>query len=164
MSSPKYVFDVSAIALSHAGTPVSDPALRYLKSAIRGEVIGILPSSAVIGAHHILRKAYHIRRDVASDILGNLQTARQLEWYESISSQLLNASLETTAETNINAWDGYYSQIVRETNADKILTLDDDFERVGGVDYEVLLTESEFTQLDEFIENIGGIRVYDDLV
>jgi predicted nucleic acid-binding protein len=157
-----YLFDVGVIALSHAHTPVSGPAFDYLKAAIKGEIIGIIPNTAVLGAHHVLRNNYHIKNSVASDLLRNLQTARSLEWHETVSFDTITAALRTSGEANIEAWDAYYAEVAEETGTDLILTLDDDFERVG-VNCEVILEESEFEELSEFMEDLDGIRTYKDL-
>lgn len=158
----KYVFDVGVIALSHADTPVSEPAFDYLKSAINGEITGIIPNTAILGAHHVLRNNYHIQNKVASDLLRNLQTARSLEWYKTVSFESITAALKTSGGANIEAWDAFYAKVAKETEADLILTLDDDFERVD-VNYEVILEESEFEELLEFMESLDGIRTYKDL-
>ena len=55
------LFDVGVIALAHAGTPVSEPALEYVREAIHGDLNAIVPYAAVIGAHHILRGVYRIQ-------------------------------------------------------------------------------------------------------
>jgi predicted nucleic acid-binding protein len=161
-STPTYVFDVGVIALSHADTPVSEPAFEYIKDAIRGDIIGIIPNTALLGAHHVLRNNYHIKRDVAADLLRNLQTATAINWYESVSSDSVTTALREAGRENIEAWDTYYAKVTEETGADKILTLDDDFDRVG-VDFEVVLNEEEFEILLEFMENLDGIRAYPDL-
>jgi predicted nucleic acid-binding protein len=162
-SNPKYVFDVGVIALSHAATPVSKTALDYIKSAIRGEVIGIVPTAAMLGAHHVLRNNYHIRRDVASDLLRNLQSAMQLEWYETIQVDAIEGAFDISGRENIESWDGYYAEVARNTSADKIITLDDDFDRVTGIEFEVILDENEFQELHDYMDSLNGIRAYDDL-
>jgi len=76
---------------------------------------------------------------------------------------LLDQSLDVAGSNNIEAWDGYYAEVVKDTGADKILTLDDDFDDVDGVDFEVVLNQNEFEKLSDFIDQLNQIRVYDDL-
>lgn len=159
---PTYVFDVGVLALSHADTPVSEPAFKYIKEAIRGEIVGVVPNAALIGAHHVLRNNYHIKRSVASDLLRNLQTATEINFYDSLKSNVVTAALQNAGRENIEGWDAYYAEVTKKTGADKILTLDDDFDRVG-VEFEVILDEKEFEILLEFMEGLDEIRAYPDL-
>lgn len=58
MSDGPYLFDVGVIALAHAGTPVSEFALSYLRDAIMGAIEGVIPYAALVGAHHVLSSYY----------------------------------------------------------------------------------------------------------
>jgi hypothetical protein len=40
-----FLFDVGVVALAHGGTPVSEPALGYLRDAIAGEIDGLMGSA-----------------------------------------------------------------------------------------------------------------------
>jgi AbrB family looped-hinge helix DNA binding protein len=40
-----FLFDVGVVALAHGGTPVSEPALAYLRDAIAGEIDGVMGSA-----------------------------------------------------------------------------------------------------------------------
>ena len=65
MSGGPYLFDVSLIALAHAGTPVSEPALQYVRQAVEGQIDAVVPHAALIGAQHTLRNVYEELYDEA---------------------------------------------------------------------------------------------------
>lgn len=151
MSEGPYLFDVSLIALAHAGTPVSDPALRYVRQAVTGEIDAVAPHPALVGTQHILRHVYRFSNAEAARLMTQFRDARQIHWHEEIPESLLRDSLMLAGETNIDGWDGYYVAVARSEGVETILTLDDDFEDVDGVACEVILNPEQFETLTEYI-------------
>lgn len=149
----KYLFDVGVVALAHADTPVSDQPLRRVRQAVRGELDAVVPYTAVVGAHHVMTQVYGIPVSDASALLTNFTDARRIEWYDDAAPAV--AGLETAANLGIDGWDGYYVEVARETNADGVLTIDDDFEKTG-LETCVLLNDKEFAELNEYIRSLGG--------
>ncbi|MDL5360854.1 type II toxin-antitoxin system VapC family toxin [Halalkalicoccus sp. NIPERK01] len=150
------LFDVGVIALAHAGTPVSEPALEHVREAIHGDLDAIVPYAAVIGAHHVLRGVYRIPRETATKLLANFLDARRIHWHRTLSESEIRSALAVAGETNIDGWDGYYATVAREAGVSKVLTLDSDFDRPNGIDAEVILSRSEFAELDRFIDELSG--------
>lgn len=74
MSDGPYLFDVSLVALAHAGTPVSDPALDYVRRAVAGDVDAVVPHPVLVGAHHTLRNVYRFSNAEASRLLAGFLT------------------------------------------------------------------------------------------
>lgn len=156
MSDEPVLFDVGVIALSHAGTPVSVRALDYVKRAIAGDLDAVVPYTAVIGAHHVLRNVYRFPRETATELLTNFLDAKRIYWYGTLEESDARSALAIAGEHNVDSWDGYYARAARETGATTILTLDDDFERVDGLTPEVVLSADEFGELNEYIVSLSG--------
>ena len=153
MSDGPYLFDVGVTALAHAGTPVSEPALSYVRQAITGDLEAIIPYTSVIGAQHVLSNVYGFSNTDSSRILQRFTEARRIHWYDDIGEQTVQKGLEIAANVNIEGWDGYYAHAARSEGAEKILTIDRDFERVDGIDVEIILTQSEFRSLNDYLTN-----------
>jgi predicted nucleic acid-binding protein len=151
MSEGPYLFDVGVVALAHAGTPVSEPALDHLRAAISGEIDAVVPYAALVGAHHVLTSFYGFSNERASGLMANLMDATRIHWYDGLPEHVIRSGFDLAGTLNIDGWDGYYAQVALEEGVETILTLDDDFERVDGVDTEVILSPSEFERLNEFL-------------
>ena len=146
-----YLFDAGVIALAHAGTPVSDTALSYVRQAIAGEIDAIVPYSALVGSHVVLSKYYKFSNMEAARLMQNFMDANQIHWYDGMSKDLIREGLQRASELNVNGWDGYYAEVARTEGAETILTIDDDFEEVSGVTAEVILTLDEFETLTNYL-------------
>ena len=151
MSDAPYLFDVGVVALAHAGTPVSESALSYLRDAIKGTIDGVIPYAALAGAHHILSSYYGFSNKRASELMVNLMDSKRIHWYDSMPEAVVRSGFALAGELNIDGWDGYYAAVALEEGVGTILTLDDDFERVDGVTAEVILSPDEFATLNEFL-------------
>lgn len=150
------LFDVSLIALAHAGAPVSESALRYVRRAVDGDLEAVAPCVAVVGAHHVLRNYYRFSAERASYALSNFLIARRIHWYGDASKPRTQAGLDQASRNNIEAWDGYYAAVAKETGATTVLSLDDDFERVDGLTVEQVLTPREHRRLNEYVAQLAS--------
>lgn len=154
MSDGPYLFDVSLVALAHAGSPVSEPALQYVRRAVEGEIDAVVPHAALIGAQHTLRNVYRFSNAEASRLVARFRDARRVHWYEEIPERLLRDGLALAATENVDGWDGYYGAVAHSEGVETILTLDDDFERVDGVGCEVVLDAEQFETLNDYVERL----------
>lgn len=152
MTDGPYLFDVGVTALAHAGTPVSETALSYVRSAVAGDIEAIVPYASLVGAHHVLTSVYGFANDDASAILDRFMDAKRIHWHAEMPEGTVRDGFERAGAANIDAWDGYYAQVASEEGAETILTLDDDFERLSDVSAEVILSEEEFATLNSFLE------------
>lgn len=146
-----YLFDVGAVALAHAGTPVSDTALSYVRRAIAGEIEAVVPYPALFGAHIVLTNYYRFSNGEASELMRNFMDARRIHWHGGMSEGTVRAAFERAARMNVDGWDGYYAEVAAIEGAGTILTVDTDFEDVEGVGAEMVLTPEEQRQLAEFL-------------
>lgn len=146
-----FLFDVGVIALAHAGTPVSETALSYVKQAIHGDIEVVIPYASLIGAHHVLSSYYGFSNEEASRLMQNFMDAKQIHWYEKTAESSVRAGFTLAAETNIEGWDGYYAQVAREEGIETVLTLDDDFKQIDGFTAQVILSPKEFATLNQYL-------------
>lgn len=154
MSDGPYLFDVSLVALAHAGTPVSEPALQYVRRAVNGEIDAVVPHAVLVGAQHTLRNVYRFTNAEASRLVAQFRDARRVHWDEEFPERLLRDGLGLAGAENIDGWDGYYGAVARREGVETILTLDDDFERVEGVTCEVVLEPEQFRTLTDYVERL----------
>lgn len=150
--SEPYLFDVGVIALAHTQAPVRDTALSYVREAIAGEIDAIVPYPALFGAHTILTTYYGRSNEDASRLLQNFMDAKRIHWYDGLSEAVVSDGFSRATDANVGGWDGYYVQVAIETGANSILTIDDDFERFGAFETEIVLSPEEFDRLNRFLE------------
>lgn len=151
MSDGPYLFDVGVTALAHAGTPVSETALSYVRRAIAGEIDSVVPYASLVGAHHVLTSVYGFSNEDASGLMRRFMDAKRVRWYDEMAEATVRAGFRCANEANIEGWDGYYAQVAVEEGVETILTIDDDFQRVDGVSTEVVLSTDEFDELNEYL-------------
>lgn len=151
MDDGPYLFDVGVTALAHAGTPVSETALTLVRRAVTGEIEAIVPYASLLGAHHVLVSVYGFSAGEASELVGRFMDAERVHWYGDVAEDGTRAALERAGASNVDGWDGYYAQVAIEEGVKTILTLDDDFERLDGVEAEVVLSSEEFAALNEYL-------------
>jgi predicted nucleic acid-binding protein len=152
MSDGPYLFDVGVTALAHAGTPVSETSLSYVRKAISGEIDAVVPYASLVGAHHVLSSVYGFSNEEASGLMQRFMDAKRVHWYDEMPEGTVRAGFECAGKANIEGWDGYYAQVALEAGVETILTLDDDFRRIDGVSTEVVLTPDEFETLNDFLD------------
>lgn len=154
MSDGPYLFDVSLIALAHAGTPVSDPALQYVRQAVAGDIEAVVPHAALIGTQHTLRNVYRFTNAEASRLMARFRDARRIDWYEAIPEDLLRNGFEIAGVENFDGWDGYYAAVAQREGLETILTLNADFDRIEGVTCKVILDTEQFETLTDYIDRL----------
>lgn len=151
MSNGPYLFDVGVIALAHSDAPVNGTPLSYVKRAIAGEIDAVVPYASVVGAHNALTTYYGLSNARASRLMENFLDTNQIHWYRGMSERLLRGGFDLARTQNIGGWDGYYGQVALSEGVETILTIDDDFEQLDGVQAEVVLTAEEFAQLNDYL-------------
>jgi predicted nucleic acid-binding protein len=151
MSEGPYLFDVGVTALAHSDAPVNGTALSYVRQAISGEIDAVVPYASLIGAHNVLTSFYGVSNSRASLLMENFMDATRVHWYEGMSDAVVRGGFSAAADLNIGGWDGYYAEVAKSEGVETILTIDDDFERVSGVETTVILSPEEFATLNEYL-------------
>jgi len=153
MSDGSYLFDVGVTALAHAGTPVSETPLSYVRGAIAGEIDAVVPYPSLVGAHHVLTSVYGFSNEDASSLMQRFMDAGRVHWYDEMREETVREGFRCAGDANIEGWDGYYARVAIEEGVETILTLDDDFQRTEGVSTEVVLTTDEFERLNQYLDH-----------
>lgn len=151
MSEEPYLFDVGVTALAHAGTPVSNGALSYVRGAIGGEIDAIVPYASLVGAYHVLSSVYGLSNEHASECVDRFMDAKRVHWYEKLPEGTIRSGFERAGTANVDGLDGFYAQVAAEEGAETILTIDDDFDRFEDASAEVVLSVDEFAELNEYL-------------
>ena len=146
-----YLFDVGVIALAHTAAPVRDSALSYVRDAIAGDIDAVVSYPALFGAHTVLTTYYGHSNTDASRLLQNFMDAKRIHWYDGMPEDVVRGGLSQASEANVGGWDGYYAQVAIEEGVNTVLTIDDDFDRFGSFDTEVILSPDEFSELNTFL-------------
>lgn len=151
MSDGPYLFDVGVTALAHSDAPVNDTALSYVRRAISGEIDAIVPHASVVGAHNALTTYYGVSNDRASTLMQNFMDAKRIHWYEGMAEDVVRDGFSQASETNIGGWDGYYARVAIEEGVETVLTIDNDFKDVQGINANIILSPEEFATLNEHL-------------
>lgn len=146
-----YLFDVGITALAHAGTPVSETPLSYVRQAIDGSIDAVVPRTSVVGAHHVLVSVYGFSNADATRVLDRFMDARRIHWYDGMAEATVRGGLELAADANVDGWDGYYARVASEEGIETILTVDDDFDRLDDVSAAVVLSSEQFATLNDYL-------------
>ena len=77
--------------------------------------------------------------------------AKRIHWYDGMAEGVVRDGFSLAADTNIDGWDGYYARVALEEGVETVLTIDDDFEAVEGIEANVSLSPEEFSALDEHL-------------
>jgi len=151
VSDGPYLFDVGVTALAHTDAPVRDTALSYLRRAVSGEIDAVVPYASVVGAHNALTSYYGLSNERASQLMQNFMDAKRIHWYEGMPEDVVRDGFSLAGKANFGGWDGYYAQVAIEEGVETILTIDDDFEKVDGIEANVILSSDEFAALNEYL-------------
>jgi predicted nucleic acid-binding protein len=68
-----------------------------------------------------------------------------------MSRDVVSDGFSLATDLNIGGWDGYYAQVAIKAGVETILTIDDDFERVDGIETDVVLSSAEFAELNDYL-------------
>ena len=151
MNNGPYLFDVGVTALAHSDAPVNDVPLSYVRRAVSGEINAIVPYASVIGAHNVLTSYYGVSNARASHLMQNFMDSKRIHWYSGMSEEVVRGGFSQASEANIGSWDGYYAEVAKTEGVETILTIDDDFEKIEGVETEIVLSSKEFAELNEYL-------------
>ncbi|WP_129115018.1 hypothetical protein [Halegenticoccus tardaugens] len=70
-------------------------------------------------------------------------------WYDAIDERTVSDGFELSGGANVDG--GYYARVAVEEGVETILTIDDDFDRIDGVNAEVVLDPEELRRPNEYL-------------
>lgn len=130
---------------------VNDTELSYVQQAISGDIDAIVPYASVVGAHNALTTDYGVSNARASTLMQNFMDAKRIHWYNGGTEDVVRTGFSRASDTNIGGWDGYYAAVAREEGVGTVLTIDNDFKKVQGINANVILSAEEFATLNEYL-------------
>ena len=126
------VVDVGIIVIAHVMNPARDEAIDFLKRVLTGDIRAIIPTSAFLGAYHILTRYLRVPRlDAKKSLVQTLEIEAPM-FYEDIKVEQVIDGLDLASVYNIESWDGYLISLAQEFDAYIIFTIDRDFRKIPG--------------------------------
>jgi predicted nucleic acid-binding protein len=108
----------------------------------------------VVGAHHVFRGCYYLKNETASELMQNFIESSNIYWYKDFTYTHLNQAFDYSSQYNIEGWDGYFAKAAEEAGANTIITIDERFERIDHIQQELVLSDDEKRELNEFLEEL----------
>ncbi|ADC65274.1 hypothetical protein Ferp_1115 [Ferroglobus placidus DSM 10642] len=115
--------DVGLIEISHFENPAKDFVLEFLSDVLKWKKKCIIPTSAILGAYHILTRYLKVEKVSAYEALTRSLKTRSPAFYEDISVDAALDSLTNALGYNVESWDGYIVALAKMFKA-TIYTVD----------------------------------------
>jgi len=109
--------------LSHFENPAKDTALEFLSDVLKWRRKCIIPTSAVLGAYHILTRYLKVEKTSAYETLTKTLKTQSPAFYEDVDVDVVLDSLTNALGYNIESWDGYIVALAKKFKA-TIYTID----------------------------------------
>ena len=109
------------------------------------------PYTSVVAAHNALTSYNGLSNGRASRFMENFMEAKRIHWYSEMNGEVVCDGFSLARELNIGGWDSHCAQVALEEGVGTILTIDDGFERIEGVEAEVVLSSEEFAALNDYL-------------
>ncbi len=148
------IVDVNIIVLSHFENPARIPALNFLRSVLKFEIRALIPTTAFIGAYHILTNYLKVPRKDAKDALVFTLNTKSKAIYEDVSIDDAIDAIEHAAIYKIESWDGYIVSLAKKFGTRNIYTIDKKLQRVEGIFVLNPIPEDKIKQYHKFIKNL----------
>ncbi len=154
------VVDTGLVAVAHFRNPAREAALSFLSSILRWERRCIIPTSAFIGAYHIMTEYIGVEKVGAYRALSKTLETRSPALHEDISIDMAIDSLAYANGYNMESWDGYMVSLAKGCGASVIYTLDQEMARkVKEVAVFNPVSQETFREYNEWLaEKLGTER------
>ncbi|WP_457548813.1 hypothetical protein [Archaeoglobus sp.] len=117
------VIDVGIIVISHFENPAKNSALDFLSDVLKWKRKCIIPTSAILGAYHILTRYLKVEKTSAYQALSKTLKTHSPAFYEDLSVEIVLDSLTNALGYNVESWDGYIISLAKKFRA-TIYTID----------------------------------------
>ncbi|MFQ6095974.1 MAG: type II toxin-antitoxin system VapC family toxin [Candidatus Bathyarchaeia archaeon] len=151
------VVDTGVVAVAHFKNPARETAFNFLSSILRWERRCITPTSAFIGAYHIMTEYIGVDKVSAYRALSKTLETRSPALHEDISIDVAVDSLSYANGYKIESWDGYVVSLAKSYGAPVIYTLDQEMARkVKEIAVVNPIQQEAFRQYNEWLaEKLG---------
>ena len=123
------IIDVGIVVIAHFENPARDNAFNFLKSILLWKKKCLIPTSAFIGAYHVMTRYLGVDRLSACKALIKTLETRSPAFYEDISLDMAIDALENALSYKIESWDGYIVSLAKNYGAPIIYSIDGELAR-----------------------------------
>ena len=151
----KGIVDVGVLVLSHCKNPALNSALIFLNKILKLEIPCLIPTSAFIGAYHILTNFLKVAPIEAKNSLANTLQFKKPIFLENLALNNTQRALELAAKYRIESWDGYIISLMEELNLSTIYTLDTfDFSKLEWISAINPIDKMEFSAYQKWLKKL----------
>ena len=101
------IVDVSILIIAHFDNPARMSALKFLRDVLKLKTRALIPTTAFIGAYHILTNYLKVSRKDAKDALVLTLNTKSKAIYADVSINDAIDAIEYAMTYNIESWEGY---------------------------------------------------------
>ncbi len=148
------IVDVSLIVISHYENPARMEALRFLRDVLKLKIRALIPTTAFIGAYHILTNYLKVPRKEAKDALIATLNTKSKAIYEDVSITDAVNAIDYAALYRIESWDGYLISLAKRFNAKIIYTIDKKLQGIEDVIAVNPIPEDKMREYHSFLEKL----------
>ncbi|NQE52181.1 hypothetical protein C5S29_01210 [ANME-1 cluster archaeon GoMg3.2] len=118
------IIDVGIIVIAHFENPARIHAFNFLKPILLWKRKCLIPTSATMGAYHIMTEYLGVDRLSACKALTKTLETKSPAFYEDISVDMVTDALEYALAYKIESWDGYIVSLAKNHGAVIIYSID----------------------------------------
>lgn len=146
------VVDTGIVAIAHFKNPARETAFDFLSSILRWERRCVTPTSAFIGAYHVMTEYIGVDKVSAYRALSKTLETRSPALHEDIPLDMAIDALSYANGYDIESWDGYIVALARSYGAPVIYTLDQEMARkVKGIAVVNPIPQEIFRQYNKWL-------------
>ena len=120
------VLDVGIVVPSCFENPLKEESVAFLEEVLLMKRKALLPTSAVLGAYHIVTSYLGVGRMSARSVLSELLRTQSEVLYPSIGPDLASAALDYALAYGVESWDGYLIALARKFGAKVLFSMDEE--------------------------------------
>ncbi len=152
------VVDTGIVAIAHFRNPARETAFSFFSSILRLERRCVTPTSAFIGAYHIMTEYIGVDKVSAYRALSKTLETRSPALHEDISIDVAIDALSYANGYKIESWDGYLVALAKSYGAPVIYTIDQEMARkVKGIAVVNPIPQENFRQYNKWLaEKLGA--------
>lgn len=118
------LIDVGVVVIAHFENPARLHAFDFLKDILLWKKKCLIPTSAIMGAYHVMTEYLGVDRDSACEALEKTLETRSPAFYEDLSVDMAIDALENALTYKIESWDGYIVCLAKSQKASIIYSID----------------------------------------
>jgi len=118
------IIDVGIVVIAHFENPARIHAFDFLKSVLLWKKKCLIPTSATMGAYHVMTEYLGVDRSSACKALKKTLETKSPAFYADISVDMAINALENALAYKIESWDGYIVSLAKNHRATVIYSID----------------------------------------